>query len=80
MGSPPCQTNSTSRRRLGLDVTPDEGGKDIVRHAVILSGAEQGLFLEVKAVLAVEIAGRAYGLGHDVDTRAGIFAALVPVG
>jgi hypothetical protein len=57
---------------LGCNVIGYEGGKDIIRHAVLSSLTEEGLLLEIKTVLTVKVAGWANRLGHDMDALAGV--------
>ena len=57
------------RQILLLDVLADERLKHVVRQAKRLAGREQARLLKVEAIPAIEIAGRADRLDHDVKTR-----------
>ena len=57
--------------RDALDVVLDEALEDLVRHVATARSAGQYALAEVEAVRAVEVAGRACGFGHDVETSIG---------
>jgi hypothetical protein len=63
------------RRWLRRDVVRDEGGKDIIGHPVLFSRAEENLLFEIKAILAIKITQRAYGLCNDMNALAGAHSA-----
>ena len=51
---------------VGFEKLPDIGLVDLIRHAKAASRVEFLLFQE-EAVVAVEIAGRSRGFGHDME-------------
>jgi len=51
-----------------LDIVPDEALEHFVAHVPTARPAGQRLLAQIEAVSAVEIAGRARRLGHDVET------------
>ncbi len=67
---PPLPDELNDRCGLGCDVIGYERGEDLIGHAVLLAGAEEGLLLKIKAVLAVEVAHRADRLRDDMDALA----------
>jgi hypothetical protein len=54
--------SQVGQRPVGL-----KGTLDGFLHAVLLAGAEKSLFLQMEAVLSVEIECRSDGFGHNVD-------------
>ena len=61
--------------RLGGDVLANVGLEHLIRHASRLAVVEQRLLLQIEAVVAPQIAGRADGLGHDGEAN-GLFQRL----
>lgn len=54
---------------LRLNVVPNVGLQDLVRHAEALAFRKQVLFFEVEAVGAIKITNRPNGLGHNMERR-----------
>jgi hypothetical protein len=63
----PLPNEFHNRGGLGGDVIGYKGGEDLIRHSVLLPGAEEGLFFKIKAVLAAKVTNRTDRLGYDVD-------------
>ena len=56
---------------VGFDQLPDIGFKQLLAHAELAVGIER-FFIQEEAVGAVQVAGRAGGLGQQVEGRGGI--------